>query len=66
MPILMNFNTDTAPLSSNPSPVLQPETAELLTPQQTARKLNISRRCLAKWTRAQRVPMIKLGRVCRF
>jgi excisionase family DNA binding protein len=40
--------------------------SELLTPEQTAKKLNISRRCLGNWTRARVVPMVKIGRVCRF
>jgi excisionase family DNA binding protein len=40
--------------------------AELLTPEQTARKLNISRRCLGNWTRSRVIPMVKIGRVCRF
>jgi excisionase family DNA binding protein len=47
--------------ASNTSPA-----SELLTPEQTAKKLNISRRCLGNWTRARVVPMVKVGRVCRF
>jgi excisionase family DNA binding protein len=39
---------------------------ELLTPEQLAKKLNISRRCLGNWTRSRVVPMVKIGRVCRF
>lgn len=40
--------------------------AELLTPEQTAKKLNISRRCLGNWTRSRVIPMVRIGRVCRF
>jgi len=47
--------TDTAPIGT-----------ELLTPDQCARKLNISRRCLGNWTKQRLVPMVKIGRVCRF
>lgn len=39
---------------------------ELLTAEQTAKKLNISRRCLGNWTRSRVVPMVRVGRVCRF
>jgi excisionase family DNA binding protein len=39
---------------------------DLLTPEQCAKKLNISRRCLGNWTRSRVVPMVKIGRVCRF
>lgn len=41
-------------------------TAELLTSEQISKKLNISRRCLGNWTRGRKIPMIKIGRVCRF
>ncbi len=41
-------------------------TAELMTPDQLARRLGISRRCLGNWTRDRLVPMLKIGRVCRF
>lgn len=40
--------------------------AELLTPEQLACRLNVSRRCLSSWTRDQIIPMVKIGRVCRF
>ncbi len=40
--------------------------AELMTPDQLARRLGISRRCLSNWTRDRLVPMMKIGRVCRF
>lgn len=50
-----------------PSPSFaESNSSELLTPEQTAKKLNISRRCLGNWTRARVVPMVKIGRVCRF
>lgn len=39
---------------------------ELLTPKECAKKLNISRRCLGNWTKRRVVPMVKIGRVCRF
>ena len=39
---------------------------ELLTPEQMAQKLNVSRRCLGSWARDRIIPMIKIGRVCRF
>lgn len=37
-----------------------------LTPEQMAQKLNVSRRCLGTWARDRIIPMIKIGRVCRF
>ncbi len=37
-----------------------------LTPEQLALRLNVSRRCLGNWTRDRVIPMIKIGRVCRF
>lgn len=40
--------------------------AGLLTPEQLARRLNVSRRCLSNWSRARIIPMMKIGRVCRF
>ena len=48
--------TDTLPASDT----------ELLTPEQLALKLNISRRCLSNWTRRNIFPMIKIGKTCRF
>ncbi len=38
----------------------------LLTPEQLALRLNVSRRCLGNWTRDRIIPMVKIGRVCRF
>ncbi|MHB1080320.1 MAG: helix-turn-helix domain-containing protein [Prosthecobacter sp.] len=37
-----------------------------LTPEQMAQRLNVSRRCLGNWARDRIIPMIKIGRVCRF
>ena len=37
-----------------------------LTPEQMAQRLNVSRRCLGSWARDRIIPMIKIGRVCRF
>lgn len=37
-----------------------------LTPEQMAQRLNVSRRCLGTWARDRIIPMIKIGRVCRF
>lgn len=39
---------------------------ELLNPEQLARKLSVTRRCLSNWTRDKIIPMIKIGRTCRF
>jgi excisionase family DNA binding protein len=51
--------------SSSPSAVAA-SSAALLTPEQLALRLNVSRRCLGNWTRDRIIPMIKIGRVCRF
>lgn len=48
------------------TPAMPPQPVDLLTPQQLARRLGISRRSLSTWTRHKIVPMIKVGRVCRF
>jgi len=40
--------------------------AELLTPDQLARKLNITRRCLSTWTTKKLIPVIRIGNTCRF
>lgn len=58
--MFMNSITPSAPPASAASP------AVLLTPRQLSRQLNISRRCLTNWTRDRIVPMLKIGRVCRF
>lgn len=44
----------------------RPAPEELLTPSQLALRLGISRRTLSNWTREALLPMIKIGRVCRF
>ena len=38
----------------------------LLTPEQMALRLNVSRRCLGNWARDRIIPMVKIGRICRF
>lgn len=52
----------------NTTPDETPPSAEtdLLTPEQLARKLSITRRCLGNWTRDKIIPMVKVGRICRF
>lgn len=45
---------------------LPQDEAGLLTPEQLARRLNVSRRCLGNWARAGIIPRVKIGRVCRF
>ena len=39
---------------------------ELLTPEQLARRLNVTRRTLSNWSRDKIIPMVKVGRICRF
>ena len=57
----------TTPCSAPPcKPEACTTTTELLTPEQLARRLGISRRSLSNWTRDGLLPMIKIGRVCRF
>ena len=56
----MNSNTH------SPTPAAPQDAPVLLTPEQLARRLGISRRSLASWTRDKIVPMIKIGRICRF
>ena len=51
--------------SSSPSTVAA-SSAALLTPEQLALRLNVSRRCQGNWTRDRIIPMVKIGRVCRF
>ena len=56
--------------SSVAAPVLGASTTSavsaLLTPEQLSLRLNVSRRCLGNWTRDRIIPMVKIGRVCRF
>jgi excisionase family DNA binding protein len=51
-------DTDIDPLPSYDNP--------LLTPDQLARKLNITRRCLSTWATKKIIPMLKVGSTCRF
>ncbi|MDB6005864.1 MAG: hypothetical protein JWR15_2851 [Prosthecobacter sp.] len=74
----MNTTTSTLPqtpscMPPSPAPAAAADTAtpalkpvDLLTPEQLARRLGISRRSLSTWTRHKIVPMIKVGRICRF
>lgn len=43
-----------------------PAAPELLTPMQLAFRLGVSRRTLSNWTHDRLLPMIKIGRVCRY
>ena len=57
------------PMKTISAPPLTPSnstSAELLTPEQTAKKLSISRRCLGNWTRSRVVPSVLVGRVRRY
>ncbi len=53
-------------MNTTQTEALPPDEAELLTPEQLALRLNVSRRCLGNWTRDRIIPMVKIGRVCRF
>jgi len=53
-------------MNTNSNEALPHDEAELLTPEQPARRLNVSRRCLSNWSRDKIIPMVKIGRVCRF
>lgn len=53
-------------MNTNPNETLPQDEAELITPEQLAQRLNVSRRCLANWARDKIIPMVKIGRVCRF
>ncbi len=53
-------------MSTNPNETLPQDEAELITPEQLGLRLNVSRRCLANWARDKIIPMVKIGRVCRF
>ena len=56
-----------APAASAPSSISAPAySSALLTPEQLSLRLNVSRRCLGNWTRDRIIPMVKIGRVCRF
>lgn len=53
-------------MNKTPNETLPQDEAELITPEQLAQRLNVSRRCLANWARDKIIPMVKIGRVCRF
>lgn len=53
-------------MNTNPNETLPQDEAELITPEQLAQRLNVSRRCLASWARDKIIPMVKIGRICRF
>ena len=53
-------------MNTNPAEALPADEAELLTPEQLALRLNVTRRCLSSWSRDRIIPMVKVGRVCRF
>jgi hypothetical protein len=54
-------------MATKPTPPPSNSTsAELLTPEQTAKKLSISRRCLGNWTRSRVIPSVLIGRVRRY
>ena len=53
-------------MNTNPNETLPQDKAELITPEQLGLRLNVSRRCLANWARDKIIPMVKIGRVCRF
>jgi len=61
----MNTHITTPPRIAHPSAPAQ-EAALLLKPRQLARRPGISRRTLSNWTQNKTVPMIKIGRFCRF
>ena len=61
----MNTHITTPPRIAHPSAPAQ-EAAVLLKPRQLARRPGISRRTLSNWTQNKTVPMIKIGRFCRF
>lgn len=48
------------------TPASNSTTPELLNPEQTAKKLSISRRCLGNWTRSRVIPSVLIGRVRRY
>ena len=68
--IIMNtistFQAALAAADSSSRTPARPVPEELLSPIQLALRLGISRRTLANWTREALLPMIKIGRVCRF
>ena len=61
-------SSSSSPSAPEPAPAAAASAfgSELLTPEQLSLRLNVSRRCLGNWTRERIIPMIKIGRVCRF
>ena len=53
-------------MNTTQTEALPQDEAELLTPEQLALRLNVTRRCLSNWARDKIIPMVKIGRVCRF
>jgi len=53
-------------MNTTQTEALPQDEAELITPEQLGLRLNVSRRCLANWARDKIIPMVKIGRVCRF
>ncbi|OYW77059.1 MAG: hypothetical protein B7Z37_05950 [Verrucomicrobia bacterium 12-59-8] len=53
-------------MNTSSNETLPSDETVLLTPEQLARRLNVSRRCLSNWSRDKIIPMVKIGRVCRF
>lgn len=43
-----------------------PPGTDLLTAVQLAKKISVSKRTINNWIAAKIIPMIKIGRVCRF
>jgi len=69
MPEHETFSSSAAPvpgIDSSSPPAVAAFSAALLTPEQLALRLNVSRRCLGSWARDRIIPMVKIGRVCRF
>ncbi|MFZ2276863.1 MAG: helix-turn-helix domain-containing protein [Prosthecobacter sp.] len=62
----MNSITTTTPLPPQTSSTAAAASGELLTQDQLARRLGISRRTLHTWIRHKTVPMIKVRGFCRF
>jgi excisionase family DNA binding protein len=59
-------SSTSSPAAPAPAAAAPAYSSELLTPEQLALRLNVSRRCLGNWTRERLIPMVKIGRVCRF
>lgn len=53
-------------LNANHDQALTTNETALLTPEQLARRLGITRRLLGSWSRSKIIPMVKIGRICRY